>query len=98
MPAAKKTAAKPTAKKAAARPAKPKQPQPDAFGRLRVRDEDTGYDRTIAAHRLHLGHYTVLDEPASTPTGMPRPDDYHESLSSPSTDGQQAESKENHNG
>lgn len=56
-------------------PAKPTPttPEPDEHGRLRVLDEDTGHRYSIPASRLHLGRYSVLDEPASTAAGDPMP-------------------------
>ena len=45
----------------------PKNIEPDEFGRLRVRDEDTGHERSIPAAELPHGNYAVLDEPASDP-------------------------------
>ncbi|HEY9354187.1 MAG TPA: hypothetical protein VIP28_13085 [Nocardioides sp.] len=46
---------------------------PDEFGRLRVRDRDTGHERTIHAGELPHGNYTVLDRRASDRSGDPLP-------------------------
>ena len=72
----------------------PKQPiEPDEYGRLRVRDIDTGHERTIHAAELAHGNYTPLPEPASHPlTGDPLPANL-KSLSGPTNRGQQADSK-----
>jgi hypothetical protein len=72
------------------------QPGPDEYGRLRVRDSDTGHERTIHAAELGHGNYVVIDQPASHPlTGEPVPP-VHGSLSGPPTPAKQAEStKEN---
>lgn len=76
-----------------------KTPQPDEFGRLRVRDEDTGHEFSINAVALPHGNYAVLNAPASDAGGDALPVIHHESLSSPSISGQSAESKkENDNG
>jgi hypothetical protein len=71
------------------------QPTPDEYGRLRVRDDDTGHERTIHAAELGHGNYTVLSEPASdicgdaVPTKLATP----KSLSGSTNRGQQADSK-----
>lgn len=44
-------------------------PEPDEFGRLRVRDGDTGHELSIPASGLPHGNYTVLDGPASDSGG-----------------------------
>ena len=82
----------------------PKQPlpdltAPDEYGRLRVRDVDTGHERTIHATELPHGNYVPLDEPASHPlTGDALPP-VHKSLSGQTQRGQQAETqKENTDG
>lgn len=69
--------------------------RPDEFGRLRVRDVDTGHERTIHADELPHGNYQVLAGPASDLSGDPLPVKFasHKSLSSPTTRGQQADSK-----
>ena len=80
-----------------------KQPTgPDEFGRLRVRDLDTGHERSINASQFAHGRYQVLDAPASH-LGDPLPPKFHEPLSKPvestTTRGQQADlKKENSDG
>lgn len=54
-------------------PAASASPTPDEFGRLRVRDRDTGHERTIHAGELPHGNYTVLDRRASDRSGDPLP-------------------------
>lgn len=77
-------------------PAKPTSaPDPDEYGRLRVRDEDTGHKLTINAPALPHGNYAVLNEPASSPAGDPLPTIHQSSVGTTNTSGQQAESKEN---
>lgn len=82
----------------------PKQPItdpsiPDEYGRIRVRDLDTGHERTIHAAEYGHGNYLALDEPASDICGDPVPQKLAvtpESLSGPTNRGQQADSqKEN---
>lgn len=74
-----------------------KHPEPDQFGRLRVRDEDTGHEYSINAVALAHGNYTVLSEAASTLGGDPLPP-VHKSLSN-TISGQSADTKkENDNG
>lgn len=51
----------------------PKQPAPDEFGHLRVRDTDTGHERTIPTAELDHGNYEVLSAPASDLSGDPLP-------------------------
>lgn len=52
-----------------------KTPDPDEYGRYRVRDLDTGHERTINAVELPHGNYEVLKDPASDPaTGVPVPE------------------------
>lgn len=46
---------------------------PDEFGRLRVRDRDTGHERTIQAAELPHGRYTVLNQRATDRSGDPLP-------------------------
>jgi len=75
----------------------PKTPEPDEFGRLRVRDEDTGTERTIHAAELPHGNYTVLTDAASDATGNPVPP-AHKSPVETTNSGQKAESKEKDNG
>jgi hypothetical protein len=82
----------------------PKQPisdptAPDEYGRLRVRDVDTGHERSIHATELPHGNYVLLDEPASHPlTGEALPP-VHKSLSGPTTPAKQADTeKENTDG
>ena len=76
-----------------------KQPEPDEFGRLRVRDEDTGHEYSINAAAFPHGNYTALDEPASDAASNALPPIHHESPSSPSISGQSADpKKENDNG
>ena len=48
-------------------------PTPDEFGRLRVRDRDTGHQLTIHAGELPHGNYTVLNQRASDRSGDPLP-------------------------
>lgn len=75
-----------------------KSPEPDEFGRLRVRDTDTGHEYSINATALPHGNFTVLNEPASGLGGDALPPAYHESLSSHPASGQQADpKKENDN-
>lgn len=72
----------------------PDQPLADEYGRLRVRDKDTGHERSIHEAEFGHGNYVVLDQPASHPlTGEPLPPKHHEFLSGPTTRGQQADSK-----
>lgn len=72
----------------------PKQPTPDEFGRLRVRDDDTGHERSIDAATFSRGNYTVTSGPASTVTGDPVPPKLATKPLSGSTNrGQQADSK-----
>lgn len=52
-------------------------PQPDAFGRLRVTDKDTGHKRSIPAGELPHGNYTVLKQDASAPNGDPLPPEFN---------------------
>lgn len=74
------------------------QPEPDEFGRLRVRDVDTGHERTIHAAEFGHGRYIVLDTPASDVCGDPVPP-VLKFLSEPTNRGRQADSKkENSNG
>lgn len=70
-------------------------PVPDDYGRFRVKDLDTGHERTVHAAELGHGNYEVLDEPASDLAGDPVPVKLatHESLSGPTTSGQSADSK-----
>lgn len=51
----------------------PKTPEPDDFGHLRVRDEDTGHELTVPSAVVAHGRFTVLDEPASNLGGDPLP-------------------------
>ena len=44
-------------------------PEPDEFGRLRVRDEDTGHELSIPAAEFPHGNYAVLKESASDING-----------------------------
>ncbi|MGH3996678.1 MAG: hypothetical protein ACRDTJ_04365 [Pseudonocardiaceae bacterium] len=70
------------------------QPVPDEYGRLRVRDLDTGHERTIPVAEFPHGNYLALDEPASHPfTSDPLPVKLHESLSSQPNRGLVADSK-----
>jgi hypothetical protein len=72
-------------------------PKPDDYGRLRVRDKDTGHKSTIPAEKLHLGDYEVLKTPASDVCGDPLPVEYATPKVSPvepTNSGQQAESQE----
>jgi hypothetical protein len=69
----------------------PKTSEPDEFGRLRVRDKDTGHERSIHAAELPHGNYTVLSEPASDPTTTDALPPVHKSLSGKSTTGQSAD-------
>lgn len=72
-----------------------KQPTPDEYGRLRVRDADTGHERTIHAAEFGHGNYTALSEPASDVSGDPIAPKLAapKSLSGPTNRGQQADSK-----
>lgn len=56
----------------------PKSPsaEPDEYGRLRVRDKDTGHVRSIHAEELPHGNYEVLSDPASDLNGDPMPVEY----------------------
>ncbi|HEY9353406.1 MAG TPA: hypothetical protein VIP28_09160 [Nocardioides sp.] len=54
-------------------PTPPPAPTPDEFGRLRVRDRDTGHQLTIHAGELPHGNYTVLNQRASDRSGDPLP-------------------------
>lgn len=76
------------------------EPQPDAHGRVRVRDLDTGHAITVAAHLVGRGRYVVLDEPASDPiTGLPIPPEHNRFPVEPiTTSGQEAENQEQANG
>lgn len=75
--------------------AAPTAPEPDEYGRYRVRDEDTGHELTIHAAALPHGKFTVLDELATDPfTGEPVPA-IHKPTVETTTSGQQAENKEN---
>ena len=59
-------------------------PEPDEFGWLRVKDEDTGHRSSIRPSQLPHGKYTVLKQPASNPlTGDPLPPEYAGSNSGP---------------
>ena len=40
---------------------------------IRVRDLDTGHERSIHPRMVPHGNYEVLDEPAAGPTGEPLP-------------------------
>jgi hypothetical protein len=77
-----------------------KQPQADEFGRLRVRENNTGHEMTINAIALPHGDFAVLDEAASSPAGDPLPIKYaapaaaHESPVEATASGQQADTKE----
>lgn len=74
----------------------PKSPEPDEYGRLRVKDVDTGHVRSIPAHELPHGNYEVLRKPASDLSGNPLPVEHavHESLSvEPTNTGQSADIK-----
>jgi hypothetical protein len=74
----------------------PKNPEPDEFGRYRVK-QDTGTKFSVS--RAPLDGETALDEPASDVAGDPLPPEYPESLSSKSTSGQSADlKKESTNG
>ncbi|TQK73363.1 hypothetical protein [Nocardioides sp. SLBN-35] len=69
-------------------------PVPDAFGRYRVLDLDTGHQLSIHAEALPHGNYEVLDEAASNPaTGEPLPP-VHKPAVETNPSGQQAENKE----
>lgn len=71
-------------------------PKPDAYGRFRVRDKDTGHSRTIHAEELPHGNYEVLKSPASDVCGDPLPVEYAAAPSSPVEpihSGQQADPK-----
>jgi hypothetical protein len=72
-----------------------KKPTADEYGRLRVRDDDTGHERSIPVGELGHGNYTVLDEPASDVSGDPVPSKLAtpKSLSGQTNRGQQADSK-----
>lgn len=69
---------------------------PDDYGRLRVRDKDTGHERTVHAEELPHGNYLVLAEPASDLNGdaLPPKVATQESPVEPPTNGQSAD-KEN---
>lgn len=56
--------------------------------RIRAKDKDTGYDRTISRAELSHGNYQVLKQDAVDHTGADIPPDYH--LDSPAPSGQQA--------
>ena len=77
-PANEQTPADPTADQSApaettAAATAPASATPDEFGRLRVRDRDTGHERTIHAAELPHGNYTVLNQRASDRSGDPLP-------------------------
>lgn len=55
----------------------PETPTPDAFGRLRVTDKDTGHKRSIFASQLAHGNYTVLKQDASLPSGEAVPPEFN---------------------
>ncbi|QSR25522.1 hypothetical protein CFH99_07780 [Nocardioides aromaticivorans] len=80
----------------------PKNATPDEFGRLRVRDEDTGHELSINAPSLPHGNYTVLDERASDPISGEALPAVHGTPKSPvettTNSGRQAENKEKQNG
>jgi hypothetical protein len=70
-------------------------PEPDAYGRLRVHDRDTGHALTVAAHLVGRGNYAVLNEPASRPiTGRPILPEHHRFPVEPTPSGQMAENQE----
>lgn len=75
----------------------PKTPEtvgPDAYGRVRVRDLDTGHERTVPAVEVGHGRYLVLNEPASNPlTGDALPGVHKSPVEPTTTSGQQAEPK-----
>lgn len=72
---------------------------PDQFGRVRVRDDDTGHVLSIHVSGLPHGNYTVLSEPASTPGGDELPPVHKSPVEPTPTSGQQAETmKEKDNG
>jgi hypothetical protein len=73
-----------------------KAPEPDKYGRLRVRDNDARAHVTIHAAELPHGNYTVLKQDASDRAGDPLPPEFMDATDSPSnksTSGQTAESK-----
>lgn len=75
----------------------PKSPEPDEFGRLRVRDKDTGHVRSIPNHELPHGNYEVLKAAASDLNGDPLPVVHAAAPESPvepvTTSGQSADPK-----
>jgi hypothetical protein len=74
----------------------PKKPTADEYGRFRVRDLDTGHERSVHEGELGHGNYEVLAEPASNLSGDPLPVKLasSKSLSGQSINrGQQADSK-----
>ncbi len=74
-------------------------PEPDQFGRLRVRDEDTGHELSIPASGLPHGNYAALDEPASNSGGDELPAKHATkplSRSNTPTSGQQADTAKEH--
>lgn len=46
-----------------------KTPKPDEFGRIRVRDLDTGHERSVHAAEFAHGNYELLDGDASDALG-----------------------------
>ena len=72
--------------------------EPDAYGRLRVRDKDTGHVLTLSAVGAAHGNYVVLDEPASDATGSPLPPEHHRFPVEPTNSGPEAENEEKDNG
>lgn len=53
-----------------------KTPDPDAYGRYRVLDLDTGHKRSVVASQLPHGNHQVLDEDASDVAGDALPIEY----------------------
>lgn len=62
--------------------------------RLRVKDKDTGYDRTISESELPHGNYQVLKQDAVDINGDDLPPDFHLDDATPATPAEQKK-KEN---
>lgn len=52
-------------------------PEKDPTERIRVKDKDTGYDRTVPRSELALGNYQELKQDALDASGADLPPDYH---------------------
>lgn len=80
----------------------PTTPEPDAFGRFRVLDKDTGDKWSPTVSQFPHGNFEVLDEPASDVAGDALPPEYpapKSAAKSTTTSGQQADTqKESSNG